>query len=168
MTSSTELGAHSLSAVAGRFAKQRLAARYAVPLGPSASLLLSAEGGLLLPLNRSSRPSSVTDRFYLGGIGDTALRGFCQRGVGPTDIRRPPSGIAEEGSTTPRTRDALGGDLYCSVFGALNLELPWEAVRQAGMYGHLFVNGGTCLGLGSDWKKEVSQVPSSFRWSLVG
>lgn len=169
LTSSTEVGAHSLSAVAGRFAKQRLAARWALPLGPSASLSLGAEGGLLLPLSRSHKPTSVLDRFYLGGLGNTALRGFSQRGVGPTDVRRPPTGPGGEPLEAPqgRTRDALGGDLYVSLLGALNVELPWEALRQAGMYGHLFVNGGTCLGLDADWKKEVSQLPSSFRWSLV-
>ncbi|KAK2079523.1 hypothetical protein QBZ16_001917 [Prototheca wickerhamii] len=168
LTSSTEVGAHSLSAVAGRFAKQRLAARWALPLGPSASLSLGAEGGLLLPLSRSHKPTSVLDRFYLGGLGNTALRGFSQRGVGPTDVRRPPTGPGGEPLEAPqgRTRDALGGDLYVSLLGALNVELPWEALRQAGMYGHLFVNGGTCLGLDADWKKEVSQLPSSFRWSL--
>jgi hypothetical protein len=63
----------------------------AFALPGSAALVLSAEAGLMLPwgANRWSKPTAISDRFFMGGIGAGALRGFVQKGVGPTDLRRP-------------------------------------------------------------------------------
>lgn len=64
----------------------------ALPAWPGiAALHLTAEAGLLLPwaAHGVSNGTAISDRFFLGGVGSGALRGFAQRGVGPTDARRP-------------------------------------------------------------------------------
>ena len=67
-------------------------AKAAFPISASAALTLSAEGGLLLPWGAGARqaPTSISDRFFLGGLGGGALRGFDQKGVGPSEPRRGP------------------------------------------------------------------------------
>ena len=79
-----------------RFAKQHLMAKAAFPISASAALTLSAEGGLLLPWGAGARqaPTSISDRFFLGGLGGGALRGFDQKGVGPSEPRRGPGEVS--------------------------------------------------------------------------
>jgi len=50
-----------------------------------------AEAGWLLPWGPgwSKRSTSISDRFFLGGVG--SLRGFRTRSVGPVDARRAPN-----------------------------------------------------------------------------
>lgn len=56
-----------------------------------AALHLNADAGLLLPLGARAwnKPTSISDRFFLGGMGAGSLRGFMHRGVGPSEVRRP-------------------------------------------------------------------------------
>ena len=71
----------------------------AVPFGfYNAALNAGISAGVVLPLGRGfwGSPSSVPDRFFLGGHsspvcslgGLTSLLGFKTRGVGPTEVRR--------------------------------------------------------------------------------
>ena len=56
--------------------------------------------------------------------GPDLLRGFCTKGAGPSDARRPVDGSveAEDGGRT-LTRDALGGDLLCSTSAAVTFQV---------------------------------------------
>jgi outer membrane protein insertion porin family len=74
---------------------------------------------------RSCFPFS-SDRFFLGG--PDSLRGFCTKGAGPTDARRPRGGAADEeegssGGGSHITRDSLGGDLMCSGSAAVTFQV---------------------------------------------
>lgn len=73
------------------FVRQHLQGKAAFRLADGAALTLSAEAGLLLPWGASAREGGtpISDRFFLGGTGVGALRGFAQKGVGPSDARRP-------------------------------------------------------------------------------
>ncbi|KAL6769455.1 SAM50 [Auxenochlorella protothecoides x Auxenochlorella symbiontica] len=176
VSATSEVGTHSGGPARGPFFKQRCAAQVALPLGPAASLTLAGEAGLLLPLRPApaATPSPITDRFFLGGLSGASLRGFSQRGVGPSDVRRPPPAAGVGAAAPPaapaapggRTRDALGGDVFCTFLGALNFELPFEATRAAGLYAHLFVNGGNVVGLGPACREDAAAFASGFRWSM--
>jgi outer membrane protein insertion porin family len=108
-----------------------------------------------------STATPISDRFFLGGLGPGALRGFRRCGVGPSDVRRERvqgGGGGDNGNNnseeTPsvgelgRGRDALGGDLFFSMLAAVIFELPFEAAREVGIRGHVFLNGGSLVGLG--------------------
>lgn len=88
-----------------RFVRQHLQGRAAFRLADGAALTLSAEAGLLLPWGAGGRAGGtpISDRFFLGGTGVGALRGFAQKGVGPSDARRP---VAE-------VRVGCGGGIVC-------------------------------------------------------
>jgi outer membrane protein insertion porin family len=174
--STTELAGLPGAAAALRFAKQHLVAQLALPAGPSAALSLTAEAGVLLPLGARGLAhgggSAISDRFFLGGLGGGSLRGFAQRGVGPTDARRPPSAAdaaaaAAEGAPLPRGRDALGGDVACSLLAALQFRLPHEGLTAAGVHGQVFLNGGTLCSLqgAASPAAFARDLASSFRWS---
>ena len=68
-------------------------------------------------------------------------------------------------------RDALGGDLFCSLMAALNFQLPHEGLRAAGVHGHLFLNGGTLVGLGGGSGRSLQQcaheLATTLRWTVV-
>jgi outer membrane protein insertion porin family len=133
------------------------------------------------------RPSCIADRFFLGG--PDSLRGFDWRGAGPSDERRPRPGAAGAGSGAAANaaaagagRDALGGDLFASLFAALEW-LPGHPVAEAlNLRLHAFVNGGTAAllsssggggsaplpssaSLGSALARRASDAASAFRWS---
>ena len=69
------------------------------PISGATVLVLGAEAGLLLPWSSrglaAAGRSHISERFYLGGVGAGALRGFAQKGVGPMDARRPAAGGGE-------------------------------------------------------------------------
>jgi len=135
------------------------------------------------------RPSCIADRFFLGG--PDSLRGFDWRGAGPSDERRPMPGAAGAGAAAAGggggggggapPRDALGGDLYASVFAALEW-LPGAPLAEAlNVRLHAFVNGGTCAllsggggggaggggppSLASAVARRAADAASAFRWS---
>jgi hypothetical protein len=76
-----------------RFVRQHCAGKVAFPVsaGGGTSLTLTAEAGLLLPWGARAwaTPTSISDRFFLGGLAAGALRGFAHKGVGPSEPRRP-------------------------------------------------------------------------------
>lgn len=93
---------------------QEVEGHVAFPLGfAGAALAFGATAGFLLPLGVSSvnRPTSISDRFFLGG--PNSLRGFKQRGVGPSELRRILEEPKPDGLALPR--DALGGDFMVSL-----------------------------------------------------
>ncbi|KAI3432894.1 hypothetical protein D9Q98_010476 [Chlorella vulgaris] len=173
-----------------RFVKQHCMAKLAFPVMASGSttVTLTAEAGLLLPWGTRAweDPTCISDRFFLGGLGGGTLRGFAQKGVGPSEPRRPTAEPQAQGSPgqaasssresprtprTPRTspgRDALGGDLFCSFAAALNFQLPVDAMRAAGIHGHVFVSGGNLValsGAGRNWQSAWHEFTTTFRWS---
>lgn len=64
-----------------------------VHTGWGTSLYLQAQAGLLVPWGSSwqSRPTCISDRFYLGGV--TSLRGFYDKQAGPREARIGPSQV---------------------------------------------------------------------------
>ena len=73
-----------------RYAKSHVHALWATPLPflPEGALLLSGTLGAMLPWGPGwhRRPTTISDRFWLGGVG--TVRGFRVRGLGPTAARR--------------------------------------------------------------------------------
>ena len=74
------------------FVRQHCMGKVAFPLSVAhgAALTFTAEAGLLLPWGRRSWAAAtcISDRFFLGGLSGGALRGFAQKGVGPSEARR--------------------------------------------------------------------------------
>jgi outer membrane protein insertion porin family len=98
---------------------QEVEGHVAFPLGfAGAALGFGATAGFLLPLGVSNvnRPTSISDRFFLGG--PNSLRGFKQRGVGPSESRRILEEPKPDGPALPR--DALGGDFMVSLPPAIS------------------------------------------------
>ncbi|KAF3906704.1 hypothetical protein ABW20_dc0110584 [Dactylellina cionopaga] len=132
---------------------------WAVPLFKGVSFNSSFRGGILYPLALSGqavpKPSSIADRFHIGGAND--VRGFQTGGLGPH------SG-----------KDSLGGDAY--VAGSVGMLFPFPRVgTESGLRFQAFVNGGRVLalqtppganmtnvgeGIGYTVSKLLSEVPS--------
>ena len=127
------------------FFRQQVDVQVSLPLTEFTSLHLGAHCGALLPLlgrgwGRGRPQSPISERFFMGGIGN--LRGFRFKGVGPSDARK--TRPAEEGSSPEQPRrDALGGDLACSSFAALQFALPLAPLQDLNIYGQVFANVGT-------------------------
>jgi outer membrane protein insertion porin family len=93
------------------------------------------------------RPASyLGDRFYLGGC--DSVRGFAYRGLGPSaerarrrDVGGAGGGGGGDAPGAP-TRDALGGDLFGSLYAGLVARLPGQ-LGDIGGCAHAFVNGGS-------------------------
>ncbi len=87
---STEVAGLGPDARLLRYAKSHLHALWATPLPflPDGALLLSGTLGAMLPWGPGwhRRPTTISDRFWLGGVG--TVRGFRVRGLGPTAARR--------------------------------------------------------------------------------
>ncbi|KAK9833542.1 hypothetical protein WJX81_003706 [Elliptochloris bilobata] len=164
---SVELAGVGLDANLLRFAKAQAGAAVAVPLGFFGSALsLRAEVGALLPWGPgfASQPTCISDRFFIGGV-PSNLRGFAFKGAGPSAPRR--RGEEEDGAGTDK-RDALGGDLMCTLLAALHFPLPFEAPRALGLHGHVFLNGGSTevlTGTGRPLQQGARDFLRSFRWS---
>lgn len=121
--------------------------------------------------------TSVSDRFFLGGVCPDGLRGFNLKGVGPADGRRPRRGLegtsaAGEQETAPvgRTVDSLGGDLSWSLLAAFRFSLPSEALQAAGLRGQIFLNAGNLARLQPPtrpMKDVLGDFIGNFRCSMV-
>jgi hypothetical protein len=77
--------------------------------------------GLMLPILgclKNKRETMIRDRFFLGGV--ASLRGFAHKGVGPHAERR-----TEPESTKKPGMDALGGDLFATIRGAVGSCAVW-------------------------------------------
>lgn len=115
-----------------RFARQHCAGKVAFPVsaGGGASLALTAEAGLLLPWGARSwaTPTSISDRFFLGGLAAGALRGFAHKGVGPSDPRRPVGEVRGAGWECGCAGGCLLQDALDALFAGLCRHLA--AVRH--------------------------------------
>ncbi|KNA20972.1 hypothetical protein SOVF_047160 [Spinacia oleracea] len=159
-----------------RFLRQECDFRYALPLGfYHAALNLGVSVGLIFPWGRGflDRPSSLPDRFFLGGNtspvcslgGPSSVLGFKCRGLGPTEPRRQtrdkPDGDSEVAASE---RDALGGDLAVSAFADLSFDLPLRILKEAGIHAHVFASTGNLVKLTeNEWRKFS---PKSFMQSF--
>ncbi|XP_064446571.1 sorting and assembly machinery component 50 homolog isoform X2 [Mirounga angustirostris] len=106
-------------------------------------------GGMLVPLG--DKPSSIADRFYLGG--PTSVRGFSMHSVGPQS----------EG-------DYLGGEAYWA--GGLHVYTPLPFRPGQGGFGelfrtHFFLNAGNLCNLnyGEGPKAHIRKLAECIRWS---
>lgn len=65
--------------------------------------------------------------------------------------------------------DSLGGDLFCSLLAAVTFPLPGPALQAAGVHGHVFVNGGSLVGLSRPpgGGSRLLEFSTTFRWSMV-
>lgn len=194
-----------------RHIKHQIVTRLALPLTDTSTFSLTVETGALFPwgnggmrkngggqraaplfeqingsttnTNGGSATTPISDRFFLGGLGPGALRGFRRCGVGPSDAKRlriqrgggdnnnNNSEVTPSVGELDRGRDALGGDLFFSILAAVNFEVPFEAAREVGIRGHVFLNGGSLVGLGgggrmSGVKSSVNEMVSKVRWCV--
>nr|XP_048681095.1 sorting and assembly machinery component 50 homolog isoform X2 [Caretta caretta] len=106
-------------------------------------------GGMLVPIG--DKPSSIADRFYLGG--PTSVRGFSMYSIGPQS----------EG-------DYLGGEAYWA--GGLHLYTPLPFRPGRGGFGdlfrtHFFLNAGNLCNLnyGEGPRAHLRKLAEFIRWS---
>ncbi|KAM6425491.1 sorting and assembly machinery component 50 homolog [Rhynochetos jubatus] len=106
-------------------------------------------GGMLIPIG--DKPSSIADRFYLGG--PTSVRGFSMYSIGPQS----------EG-------DYLGGEAYWA--GGLHLYTPLPFRPGRGGFGdlfrtHFFLNAGNLCNLnyGDGPRAHLQKLAEYIRWS---
>ncbi|EHB09783.1 Sorting and assembly machinery component 50-like protein [Heterocephalus glaber] len=106
-------------------------------------------GGMLVPIG--DKPSSIADRFYLGG--PTSVRGFSMHSIGPQS----------EG-------DYLGGEAYWA--GGLHLYTPLPFRPGQGGFGelfrtHFFLNAGNLCNLnyGEGPRAHIRKLAECIRWS---
>ena len=153
---------------------QELDLRCAFPLGfYNAALNFGVGVGVLFPWGSGfrSKPSSLLDRFYLGGNfspvctlgGPTSVLGFKTRGLGPTELRRKVNDDSESSDSHPGT-DFLGGDLAVTAFADLSFDLPLRVLREAGIHGHIFASAGSLNKLSENEYRNLSY--QKFRESL--
>ncbi|XP_074395340.1 sorting and assembly machinery component 50 homolog isoform X3 [Zonotrichia albicollis] len=107
-------------------------------------------GGMLVPIG--DKPSSIADRFYLGG--PTSVRGFSMYSIGPQ---------SEAG-------DYLGGEAYWA--GGLHLYTPLPFRPGRGGFGdlfrtHFFLNAGNLCNLnyGDGPRAHLQRLAECIRWS---
>ncbi len=127
--------------------------------GWNASLFLSLQGGLLVPLGEAEARSYIGDRFFLGG--QNSLRGFAVKGAGPSAPQR--------GSRGEGARDALGGDVMVAGLAALRFDIPFASwARELGIYGQLFCNVGSIMAFTgfSDLNADVRTLRKEARTSI--
>ncbi|XP_060695446.1 sorting and assembly machinery component 50 homolog isoform X1 [Hemiscyllium ocellatum] len=112
-------------------------------------LSASLWGGLLVPMG--DKPSSIADRFYLGG--PTTVRGFSMYSIGPQS----------EG-------DYLGGEAYWA--GGLHFYTPLPFRPGQGGFGdlfrtHFFLNAGNLCNLnyGEGPNAHLQKLAECIRWS---
>uniref|UniRef100_A0A673A8R1 Sorting and assembly machinery component 50 homolog A n=1 Tax=Sphaeramia orbicularis TaxID=375764 RepID=A0A673A8R1_9TELE len=120
-----------------------------VPTPLTDVLSASLWGGLLLPIG--DKPTSIADRFYLGG--PTSIRGFSMYSLGPQS----------EG-------DYLGGEAYWA--GGLHLYTPLPFRPGRGGFGdlfrtHFFLNAGNLCNLnyGEGPQAHLKKLAECIRWS---
>lgn len=134
-----------------KYVRGRVEAAKYFPLGSGFVGSLSAEGGYILGFgnNGSSDDVLLPDRFFLG---ESQLRGFGIRGVGPRVVRRFYSldenndlilnAIDDENNQD----DALGGTAY--YLARAELEIPLgSGARELGLRPSLFVDVGSVFGI---------------------
>ena len=120
-------------------------------LGRKFIFSISAEGGYVLPLNKSQGAGidkvRLTDRFFLG---EPQMRGFDIRGVGPRVLRQQYD-VATGKFDTNKDRvidDAVGGRAYYQ--GRAELEIPLgSGAKELGLRPSVFLDVGAVFGVTS-------------------
>ncbi|CAM8897847.1 unnamed protein product [Rhodiola kirilowii] len=177
--STTQIGGLSPDSRTLRFIRQEFDLRYALPLGfYNTALNLGISSGVVFPWGSGSlsAPSSVLERFFLGGNvspvcslgGPTALLGFKSRGLGLWEPRRRISAKSDDGSFETAGEDAVGGDLAVTAFADLSFDLPLKVLRDAGIHGHAFTCAGNLTKLTENEYSRFSfkDFKDSFRTSV--
>ncbi|KAL8137488.1 hypothetical protein V2J09_003489 [Rumex salicifolius] len=175
--STTQLSGLTPDSRSLRFLRQDIDLRYAIPLGfYRAALNVGLSGGVIFPWGSGflEKPSSLTDRYFMGGNsspvcslgGPNSLLGFKCRGLGPTDLRRQTKDKSDN-SGSETSRDVLGGDLAITAFADLSFDLPLKVLRDAGIHGHVFACAGNLTKLTENEFRNFSlqKFVQSFRSS---
>jgi outer membrane protein assembly factor BamA len=113
------------------YSKTRIGGEAHIGLGSRWTLQLDAEAGYLAPIGKKEIP--LFDRFYAG---DTSLRGFDLRGVGPK-VQPTGAGIGQNVAIGGRTYYAASAELSVSVGGLF---------EKFGLQPSLFVDAGSVFG----------------------
>ncbi|KAM6583004.1 hypothetical protein CsatB_010006 [Cannabis sativa] len=156
-----------------RFLRQEFDLRYALPFGfYNVALNFGISGGVIFPWGNGflNRPSSLPERFFLGGDfspvctvgGPTTVWGFKTRGIGPTEPRRQNNDKPDEESSDSSRRDVVGGDLALTAFADLSFDLPLRWLREHGVHGHIFAGSGNVAKLTENEFRNFS-VPKFFQ-----
>ncbi|CAN8269468.1 unnamed protein product [Cochlearia groenlandica] len=169
-TSASQIGGLAPDSQSLRFLKQELDLRYAVPFGfYNAALNFGVSGGVTFPWGSGyqNRPSSVPERFFIGGNsspvcslgGPSALWGFKTRGLGPNEPRR--KGTDDE-------RDFVGGDAAVTAFADISFDLPVRWLRERGIHGHVFACAGNATKLSENEFRNFNapKLLETFRTSV--
>lgn len=143
-----------------------------------AALNFGISGGVIFPWGSGflSKPSSLPERFFLGGNsslvcslgGPSSLLGFKSRGLGPTKPRREVTDKSNnESSEIPSGMDYLGGDLAVTAFADLSFDLPLMVLREANIHAHAFACAGSLTKLTENAYRDISfpKFRDSFRSS---
>ncbi|KAF3511342.1 hypothetical protein F2Q69_00003250, partial [Brassica cretica] len=168
-SSTSQIGGLAPDSRSLRFLKQEIDLRCAFPFGfYNAALNLGVSGGVTFPWGSGyqNRPSSVPERFFLGGNsspvcslgGPSALWGFKTRGVGHNEPKR--KGDDE--------RDFIGGDAAVTAFADLSFDLPVRWLRERGVHGHVFACAGNMAKLTENEFRNVTapKLLETFRTSV--
>jgi outer membrane protein insertion porin family len=114
------------------YVRNRGQAEYYYPVTDSVVLSMIGQGGAINGLGEDVR---LLDRFFIGG---NEVRGFSIDGIGPRD---------------ETSKDALGGQYFYS--GSLQVSFPLGLPEELQIRGRVFND------VGSAWKLEEDEVPSS-------
>jgi outer membrane protein insertion porin family len=132
-----------------KYLKSRIDAAKYWDLGKRFIFSISAEGGYVLPLNRSQGPGidkvRLTDRFFLG---EPQMRGFDIRGVGPRVLRQQYDITTGKFNTDENAvvDDAIGGRAYYQ--GRAELEIPLgSGAKELGLRPSVFLDVGAVFGV---------------------
>jgi Omp85 superfamily domain len=117
------------------YTKTRVGGEVHIGLGSRWTLLLDAEAGYMAPIGKRDIP--LFDRFYAG---DTSLRGFDLRGVGPK-VQPTGAGNGQNVAIGGRTYYAASAELSVSVGGFF---------EKFGLQPSLFVDAGSVFGAKSN------------------
>lgn len=175
LKSTTEVAGLAGGVGVARFARQHMQGHLTVSLPDTTAFLsLGVGAGVMAPLGRGAAgsPSSISDRFFLGG--PASLRGFDISGVGPAAERRqrqPPPAMPSEGAKSPSQSgsvgarpqyDFLGGDMYATAMAAVNFNLPFASTTALGLRGHVFMNVGNTVLL-AGMGRPLNEALGNFR-----
>ncbi|XP_050385927.1 uncharacterized protein LOC126802355 [Argentina anserina] len=177
--SSSHIGGLAPDSRCVRFLRQELEFRFALPLGfYHAALNFGVSGGVILPWGNGflKKPSSLPDRFFLGGDssplctpgGLSTVWGFRARGLGPTEPRRRVKDNSNDENSDSSGTDFVGGDLAVSAFADISFNLPLRWLREHGVHGHVFAGAGNVAKLSENEFQNFSfqRFVESFRSSV--
>ena len=144
-----------------KYLRSRIDAAKYWDLGRRFIFSVSAEGGYVLPLNKSPGAGidkvRLTDRFFLG---EPQMRGFDIRGVGPRVLRQDYDLTTGKFITSDQVvDDAIGGRAYYQ--GRAELEIPLgSGAKELGLRPSIFLDVGAVFGV---TKPNLTTLDNEFR-----